>query len=220
VEDERVDVDDVLATSRISYERGQLDESMLPINPLAQFRSWLEEARDGGVAEPNAMTLATVAADGKPSARIVLLRGFDERGLRFFTNFESRKAQELAGRPEVALTFYWPPLERQVRVEGSATPLSEAESDAYFASRPRGHRIGAWASRQSAVVPDRAILDAQVELCERAFAGRDVDRPPYWGGYRIVPSRFEFWQGRPNRMHDRLCYRREDAAWRIERLSP
>jgi pyridoxamine 5'-phosphate oxidase len=166
------------------------------------------------------MALATVGGDGRPSSRIVLLRGVDERGFVFFTNYESRKGSEIAQAPEVALLFYWDRLERQVRVEGPAVAVSAEESDAYFTKRPRGHRVAAWASRQSAVVADRASLEAQVAAFDARFSETDVVRPPYWGGYRVVPRHFEFWQGRPNRVHDRIAYEREGNQWRIERLSP
>ncbi|HTV73519.1 MAG TPA: pyridoxamine 5'-phosphate oxidase [Candidatus Acidoferrales bacterium] len=206
--------------ARISYETGVLDERAVAPDPFVQFEAWLQAAVDAGFREPGAMTVATVAADGRPSARVVLLRGIDERGLVFFTNYESRKGLEIAQRSDVALLFYWDRLERQVRIEGSAAKVSPAESDAYFASRPRGHRLAAWASRQSTVVRDRAWLEAQVAACESRFAHGDVERPPYWGGYRVTPTRFEFWQGRPNRLHDRIVYVRDGSRWRIERLSP
>jgi len=207
-------------TARVEYERGALDESNVDPDPFAQFERWLSEALRAETREPYAMTLATAGADGMPSARIVLLRGFDRRGLSFFTNYESRKGHELAERPAAALLFYWPALERQVRVEGAVERLEPGESDAYFSGRPRGHRLGAWASPQSAGVPGRPFLEERVREAEERFAGREVDRPPHWGGYRVVPRTFEFWQGRPNRVHDRILYERTAGGWRIGRLAP
>lgn len=205
---------------RVSYERGGLDENAAAGEPFAQFARWFDEAAGcDGIAEPYAMTVASVAADGRPSARIVLLRGYDERGFVFFTNYESRKGRELDTGGFAALLFFWAPLERQIRIEGAAGRIDATESDAYFARRPRGHRLSAWASRQSTVVPDRALLEDQMRAAEERFPS-DVPRPPYWGGYRVAPEWFEFWQGRRNRVHDRLAYVRHGAAWRIERLSP
>ncbi len=207
--------------ARITYRRGALDEADVAPNPLDQFRVWLEHAlADTQLREPYAMTLATVGTDGQPSARIVLLRGYDDRGFVFFTNYESRKGQELGATPRAALLFYWPPLERQIRIDGAVTRLPASESDAYFALRPRGHRLSAWASKQSSIVPNRAILETQIAEEDYRFPGDDVPRPPYWGGYRVLPHAFEFWQGRPNRVHDRIAYVRDGEAWRIARLSP
>ena len=215
-----MDDGNVLATSRRSYESGSLDESRVAPDPIVQLRIWLDEAFAAKAAEPNAMTLATVGSDGHPSARVVLLRGLDERGLVFYTNFKSRKGHELDAVPFASLVFYWPLVERQVRVEGSVERVSDAESDAYFATRPRGHRIGAWASPQSEAVPDRAFLEHEVARVEETFKDRDVTRPPFWGGYRVRPTRVEFWQGRRDRVHDRVAYERRGDDWAVQRLGP
>jgi pyridoxamine 5'-phosphate oxidase len=207
--------------ARTSYERATLDETSVAPEPYAQFGVWLEEAlREPGLLEPNAMTVATVGADGRPSARVVLLRGVDDRGFVFFTNYESRKGVELELHPAAALLFFWPNLERQVRVEGSVARLGAAESDAYFARRPRGHRLSAWASPQSRVVAGRAELESEMRAAEERFAELDVTRPAYWGGFRLAAERFEFWQGRRNRVHDRIAYERSAGTWRILRLAP
>jgi pyridoxamine 5'-phosphate oxidase len=212
-------MDDALAGMRRDYEVRGLSEADLLADPLEQFRLWFDEARKVGLAEPNAMALATVDAAGQPAARTVLLKGLDRRGLTFFTNLESRKAQELAANPKAALLFLWQAQARQVRFEGVIEPVEDAEADAYFASRPRGSQIGAWASAQSSVIAGRAALEA----AEREIAARfpdEVPRPPFWGGYRLVPGCVEFWQGRLNRLHDRLRYTRHAAGWTIERLAP
>ena len=206
---------------RKEYERGRLLEGDVGDDPLALFHAWLQEAAQAGIHEPNAMTLATADGQGRPSARMVLLRGADARGFDFYTNYESRKAQELAENPWAALVFWWGSLERQIRVEGQVAKLTAAESDAYYHSRPKGSRLGAWVSAQSRVIPDRSVLEARhAELAEQ-YAAADPERPPFWGGYRLSPTVIEFWQGGPHRLHDRLCFRRSgEGEWTIERLSP
>ena len=207
--------------SRITYEKGALDEATTAEDPFAQFETWLGEAlATDGLPEPNAVTVATVSADGQPSARVVLLRGYDARGFVFFTNYDSRKGRELDGAGKASLLFFWAALERQIRIDGAVERLSASESDAYFARRPRGHRLSAWASPQSAVVPSRASLEASMLEADRRFAGVDVPRPPNWGGYRVIPHAFEFWQGRRNRVHDRIAYVRGAERWTRERLAP
>ncbi len=206
---------------RIDYDGTALDPASVDPDPIAQFRAWYQEARAAEVVEPDAMTLATVGRDGRPSARIVLLRGLDERGLAFFTNRDTAKGRDLRARPYAALTFAWLELHRSVRVEGSVTVLPEPESDAYFASRPRASQIGAWASPQSEVIPGRAELDRRVEQAEARFADAIVPRPPHWGGFVVAPAALELWQGRPSRLHDRVRYTRDErGAWRVERLAP
>ncbi len=206
---------------RVSYEKASLDVTDVAPDPLDQFKGWLAEALEmKEIVEPNAMTVATVGIDGQPSARVVLLRGYDERGFTFFTNYESIKGHEIAHTPRAALLFWWGALERQIRIEGPIGRLDAAESDAYFAKRPRGHRLSAWASHQSEVVPSRAVLEEQMAEADRRFPD-EVPRPPYWGGYRVTPNRYEFWQGRRNRVHDRIVYRRPpQGAWQTSRLAP
>jgi pyridoxamine 5'-phosphate oxidase len=205
---------------RKEYTRVGLDKADLHPDPIVQFHEWFEKVIDADLHEPNAMIVATASTDGKPSARTVLLKGYDERGFVFYTNYEGRKADEIEANPMCALLFYWGELERQVRIEGRASRLSGEESDAYFAGRPRGSRLGAWASEQSRPVEDRSVLEERVRALEAEYEGLEIPRPPFWGGYRVEPEEIEFWQGRENRLHDRLVYRREDGAWRIERLQP
>ncbi len=214
-----------IADLRIDYMRETLDERDVAPDPFRQFEHWFDEAVKSQLPEPNAMTLATADAGGRPSARIVLLKGFDEGGFVFFTNFESRKGRDLATRAEAALLFFWPELERQVRIEGTASRIADAESAAYFASRPRPARLGAWASPQSEPIDGRAALEARFAAAEARYrdAGDAIPRPPHWGGYRLVPAELEFWQGRPSRLHDRIRYRRHPqhaAHWTIDRLAP
>ena len=208
-----------LTQLRVDYKHAALGERDAAPDPFDQFARWFDEAVAASLPEPNAMTLATVDATGRPAARIVLLKSVDARGLVFHTNYASRKGSEVDADPRVALLFFWAELERQVRIEGSAERVSAAESDAYFAARPRGSQISAWASPQSAPVPDRAWLEAQVAAVQARFAS-DVPRPGNWGGIRVVPSRFEFWQGRESRLHDRLVWTREGDHWTIGRLAP
>ena len=213
--------DSSITTARISYEKGELVEGQVASDPFVQFGGWLDEAlATDGLIEPYAVTVATVASNGQPSARVVLLRGYDERGFVFFTNYESRKGLELDAVGKAGMLFYWGALERQIRIDGTVARISGEESDSYFAKRPRGHRLSAWASKQSAVVPDRAYLEAEMAREDARFKDVEVPRPEYWGGYRVAPLAFEFWQGRRNRVHDRIAYVRSDAVWQIERLSP
>lgn len=209
-----------LEGERREYEGQDLDPADVAADPIEQVRAWLRGAREAGIFEPEAMTLSTIDEDGRPSSRYVLLRGLDERGFSFFTNYESAKGRALAQHPYAALTFGWLVLHRAVRVEGAVEKLPPEESDAYFASRPRGAQISAWASPQSTVIGGRDVLDRAMSEIEARFAGVEVPRPPHWGGFLVRPNRVELWQGRLNRLHDRLRYVRDGDAWRIERLAP
>jgi len=208
-----------LSDLRKSYELAELDESQAANVPTLQFQLWLNEAIQAEVPEPNAMTVATVGADGRPSTRIVLIKVLDDKGIVWYTNYDSRKGQELSIHPFAALQFHWVELERVVRIEGRVEKVSDAESDAYYASRPLDSRLGAWASPQSQVISSRAVLVANAAKAA-ALHGLNPARPPHWGGYRLRPERWEFWQGRKSRLHDRICYRLEGETWVRERLAP
>ena len=208
-----------IADLRKSYEKAELSEDASHADPMRQFDQWFSEALKSELPEPNAMTVATVGSDLRPSTRVVLIKGYDERGLVWYTNYQSRKGQELAGNPWAALQFHWVELERVVRIEGQVTRVSAEESDAYFYSRPLDSRIGAWASPQSQVIAGRSVLVTQAAKYGAQFL-LNPPRPPHWGGYRLVPDRWEFWQGRKSRLHDRLQYRLDGGTWQRERLAP
>lgn len=210
-----------IADLRKDYALQSLSEAEVNPNPLQQFQIWFDQAIAAEVPEPNAMTLATATPEGIPAARIVLLKGLDERGFMFYTNYESRKGQELAANPRAVLVFWWAELERQVRIEGTVEKVEEAEAIAYFQSRPVGSRLGAWASNQSQVIRDRQVLEQRLQELTRQYQDQEIPKPAHWGGYRVIPTAIEFWQGRPSRLHDRLRYRQEpDNQWLIERLAP
>lgn len=210
-----------LAELRRDYTLQELSETDVNLNPFKQFQKWFDHSLAAQLPEPNAMTLATAAQDGKPSARIVLLKAYDERGFVFYTNYKSHKGQELADNPQAALVFWWAELERQVRIEGCVQKVSDQESDEYFHSRPVTSRLGAWVSEQSRVISSREVLALRLQELKTEYENQHIPRPPHWGGYRVIPTVIEFWQGRPSRLHDRLNYRRGDNdSWLIERLSP
>ena len=209
-----------IADLRRDYTRDGLTETQAPAEPFALFGEWFAQAVEVESTEANAMMLATVDGEGQPHLRPLLLKGFDERGFVFFTNYQSAKGQQLASSPAAAMTFWWHDLERQVRIEGQVEQTSAEESDAYFHSRPAGSRLGAWASPQSQVIDSREVLEQRLGAVQQQYADTDAPRPPHWGGYRLVPTLIEFWQGRPSRLHDRLCYRLVDGSWVRERLAP
>jgi pyridoxamine 5'-phosphate oxidase len=209
-----------LAALRLEYSRHQLTESAVNSDPFTQFAVWFNEALAAEIVEPNAMTLSTADAEGSPSARVVLLKGFNHDGFTFFTNYASNKARDLDENPRCSLSFFWKELERQTIIAGDVVKVSDAESDEYFESRPSESKIGAWTSDQSSVIASRDMIERNFEELKEKYADGNIPRPAFWGGYRVIPVRFEFWQGRPNRLHDRICYSRENGAWQIFRLSP
>lgn len=210
-----------VADLRKEYTFQGLSETDAHPNPFEQFKIWFDQALAAQLPEPNAMTIATATTDGKPYARIVLLKDYDERGFVFYTNYESHKGQQLVQNPWGAIAFWWAQLERQVRIEGYVEKVSEVESDEYFQSRPKGSQLGAWASSQSQVIDSREVLERRLEQLKEEYENKEVPRPPHWGGFRVIPDEIEFWQGRPSRLHDRLLYRRsEDGSWKIQRLAP
>lgn len=213
-------MDKNVADLRKDYTLQSLSESDINPNPVIQFKKWFDQANSAQLPEPNAMTLATARPDGQPSARMVLLKDFDHRGFVFFTNYNSNKGQELAANPQAALVFWWAELERQVRIVGTVEKISPQQSDSYFEMRPPNSRLGAWASNQSEVIVGREILEQQLQEFQSKYENQEIPRPPHWGGYRVIPTAIEFWQGRPSRLHDRLLYTRRGNHWEIQRLSP
>lgn len=211
---------DTIANLRRDYALEALTETDVHEDPTVQFARWFEEALNANVSEPNAFVLATATPEGRPSARVMLLKGLDARGFTFFTNYESRKGREILANPWVAMDFFWDELERQVRVEGRAEKVPAEESDAYFASRPHGSRLGAWASSQSSRITSREELEERLREVEARFGDGEVPRPPHWGGFLVAPVRIEFWQGRPSRLHDRILYELGESGWSVSRLSP
>lgn len=214
------DLRNYINTLRHDFSIQSLDEKDVHKNPITQFSKWFTEAVDSKVNEPNAMTVCTATKDGKPSGRIILLRNFDDNGFVFYTNYNSRKGTEIMENPNAALLFFWPELERQIRIEGILSKQSEEGSDLYFNSRPRTSKIGAWTSAQSKVIANRKILDEEYEKLSLKYPGENVPRPEHWGGYLLTPSSVEFWQGRPSRLHDRILYTKVNEEWKIERLAP
>ena len=212
---------DNLHEYRKNYSMGALDVDSVDANPMQQFRTWFHQVMDlGGVDEVNAMTLSTLGADGFPRGRVVLLKKYDENGFYFYTNYNSHKGHSIADHPQVSLSFFWPNMERQVIILGRAERIPEAVSEHYFASRPKGSQLGAWVSKQSTVIPDRAHLENELAKLEELYKDKEVPKPAHWGGFLVRPESIEFWQGRPNRLHDRIRYRLEDLDWKIERLAP
>jgi len=211
---------DEIASIRRDWSMKELDEKSVNKNPFEQFSIWMQEAIDAKIVDPNAMTLATADKSGIPSARIVLLKGVDDRGLTFFTNYSSKKGNDLSENPNAAIVFLWKELERQVRVDGEVEKLLKTESEEYFKTRPVESQIGAWASKQSSEIPDRKFLENKFEGEKKKFGSKNIPLPEFWGGFRIIPARFEFWQGRVNRLHDRVVYKKENGKWKIVRLAP
>lgn len=214
------DLRNYINTLRHDFSKQTLDEKDADKNPIDQFSKWFKEAVDSNVNEPNAMCLSTVSSEGKPSSRILLLRNFNENGFVFYTNYTSRKGEEISTNQNVALLFFWPELERQVRIEGKLSKQSSQESDLYFNSRPRTSKLGAWTSAQSKVIESRKVLDEEYKKLSEKYPGENVPRPDYWGGYILEPETLEFWQGRPSRLHDRILYTQDSKGWKIERLAP